>query len=261
MQVSICNGSSCLIPIFIVILSRVSPVDTTVAPVNATGLSQVAQLGDWSAVVELSSKLVVPEDYSRGVQEELSLLLQLRFEAFFQLKSFDDLSVEISNVLMHLDIASKEASSQDSRLKMYSKAVSLSALLCEIKAMTGRGAEALEQLYRMKTELMLLCRRGKSNKDADYLTYFWWYTRLWNLIVNVLLRQRQFQLALQELSSMLLEIRAQRQELDPADSANMIWKAEIVLLCRIVRLLLQVKLKALISMLFQPVVMGKVYGV
>jgi hypothetical protein len=206
------------------------------------GLAQIAQLGDWAGVVELSGRLLVgPEDYSRGALEELSLLLQLRFEAFFQLKSFDDLSVEISNVLMHLDAASKESTlSADSRLKVYSKAVSLSSLICEIKAMTGRGAEALEVLYRMKAELMALCRHSRINKSIEYLTYFWWYVRLWNLIVNVLLRQRQFQLALQELSTMLAELRLQRQEHGAAEPNNMIWKAEAVLLCRMVRLLLQV---------------------
>jgi hypothetical protein len=224
-------------------------VDTSVAPLSVAGLAQIAQLGDWAGVVELSGKLVGPEDYSRGVHDELSLLLQLRFEAFFQLKSFDDLSVEISNVLMHLDVASKESTlSSDNRLRVYSKAVSLSSLVCEIKAMTGRGAEALEVLYRMKTELMALCRHSRRNNNIEYLMYFWWYVRLWNLIVNVLLRQRQFQLALQELSAMLLELRLQHQEQHGVEEpSGMIWKAEAVLLCRIVRLLLQVRLPSKIE--------------
>lgn len=170
----------------------------------------MSQSGDWRSVVDISSKLVKDSDYLDSESKILSPTLQLRFEGLFRMKFFDDLSSEISRVL------SAESQSKVADNSMSFKVVSLYVLLCEIKSLTGRGAEALEQLYKLRSVLSTLTA-SDGNNCAD-TTFSWWRIKIWNQIINVLLRQRQYHLALHEMSLILTEIRRLRDRPGPPDS-------------------------------------------
>lgn len=186
----------------ICILNRVPPQNSYV-PETVEGLQQVADAGDWRSVVDISGKLISNEDFVVAANETLSLSLQLRFEGLFRMKLFDDLSLEISKVL-----GSQSGLDENRRGPTVYVIVSLTVLLAEIKSLTGRGSEALEQLYRLRANLRIMSSAVTGGNDN--LIIQWWQMKVWNQIINILLRQRQWHLALHELSELLFEIRSLR---------------------------------------------------
>lgn len=192
-------------------LSRVGPQNSFV-PETVEGLKQVAEAGDWRSVVDMSGKLVTEGDFSTTGNNSLSDSLQLRFEGLFRMKLFDDLSLEISKVL-NAEVSHMESSSHCGEVQspgIY-KIVSLTVLQCEIKSLTGRGGEALQQLYKLRTNLSIRSKSIGSSSDSAAIVY-WWRMKIWNQIINILLRQRQWHLALHEMSQLLLEIRNLRDQ-------------------------------------------------
>lgn len=164
--------------------------------------------------MDKSGKMVAEADFEATGNDSLSASLQLRFEGLFRMKLFDDLSFEISKVLgsevKYMEATVADISEKKQAPAVY-KIVSLSVLLCEIKSLTGRGAEALEQLYKLRTNLGMMA--NDSTISSDSITIQWWQMKIWNQIINVLLRQRQWHLALHELSQLLLETRQLRDQL------------------------------------------------
>jgi hypothetical protein len=168
----------------------------------------IAEAGDWRSVVDVSGKLVTDADFDATGSDSFSVSLQLRFEGLFRMKLFDDLSLEISKVL-NAELRCLESSSETQSPGIY-KIVSLTVLQCEIKSLTGRGAEALHQLYKLRTNLSMMTNATGSATDSA--TVYWWKMKIWNHIINILLRQRQWHLALRELSDLLLDIRQLRDQ-------------------------------------------------
>ena len=164
--------------------------------------------------MDKSGKMVTEADFEATGNDSLSTTLQLRFEGLFRMKLFDDLSFEISKVLgsevSYMEDSAANISEKKQAPAVY-KIVSLTVLLCEIKSLTGRGTEALEQLYKLRTNLGIMANDRAINSDS--ITIQWWQMKIWNQIINALLRQRQWHLALHELAQLLLETRQLRDQL------------------------------------------------
>lgn len=196
---------------------RVAPQNNYV-PDTVEGLQQVAAVGDWRSVVDISGKIVSDASFETFGNDVMDITLQLRFEGLFRMKLFDDLSLEISKVLSSEMKSVKDAEVAERCSSGIYKIVSLNVLLCEIKSLTGRGAESLEQLYRLRNDLMSMSAVATSEEDRTVI--HWWEMKIWNQIVNALLRQRQWHLALHELSRLLLETRRLRDQMSTKDIAQ-----------------------------------------
>lgn len=183
------------------------PLDNYV-PATSAGLEQVYRVGDWRSVVDISTKLMKDEDFSSREKDELSTTLQYRFEGLFKMKMFDDLMLEVGRFLQ-AEGSTRDATSIDA-LSLRPNAMSLSVLVCEVMSLTGRGGEAIEQLYKLRRILEISL--SSKDSEASDLLFQWWYYKIWNQIVNVLLRQRQWHLALHELSRILSIIRNMKLE-------------------------------------------------
>jgi hypothetical protein len=222
---------------------RISPLDISSVPARLEGLHELAKCGHWRALVDFSSKLLTEEMFERNETETLDIVLQLRFQGLFKMKMFDDLTAEIAKVMM-----SELKSRADSPLSP--KLLSLISLMCEVKSVTGRGDEALEQLYRARKQLL------NTRVDDNVLPLRFWKTRIRCQIVNILLRQRQWQLALFELGAILNEIREAKHLVVGSGSSDQspiasrsksfdgelmsLTRSELYVLCRISRIYLQV---------------------
>lgn len=202
------------------IIGRVGPQNNYV-PETVDGLKQVAKGGDWRSVVDMSGKLVADADFDATGTDSLTASLQLRFEGLFRMKLFDDLSLEISKVLgAELKYMESKTDHNEPPKQGVYKIVSLTVLLSEIKSLTGRGGEALEQLYKLRTNLKSMIDAADSRVETTSVVVYWWQVKIWNQIINILLRQRQWHLALHELSQLLLEVRQLRDKDQCAEQSS-----------------------------------------
>jgi hypothetical protein len=142
---------------------------------------------------------------------------------------FDELCKEVGDIL-----EKEDQGGHDKSMDEENSSVSLRLLLAEVKAMTGRGEEALAQLYVLRFKL-----QGRPHGTFRES----WSLRTTNSIVNAAIRQRMWHIAISELSSMLESIRQQYASLSVAniEISTQFYRAEIVLLCRLSRILLQVE--------------------
>jgi hypothetical protein len=177
-------------------------------------------------VLKLSGKLLEQESTP---EDQLCNITRLRFEALYRMKLYDELTNEVTAILQ--DEEKKLESDAEPRSFNYNVIVSMRLLLNDIKLMTGRSEEAVEQLNAMKSWL--------SGVEATSNALFW----LWQVkchIVNGYVRLRNWKHASLELNGMLNELQLRLTACTVAeDKANLV-KAQIVLLTRLARMLFQV---------------------
>lgn len=192
------------------------------------GLVALAQSFFWPAVLKLSGQLLEQESTPDHL---LCNITRLRFEALYRMKLYDELANEVTAILQ--DEEKKIAGDADPQNINYNVVVSMRLLLNDIKLMTGRSEEAVEQLNAMKAWL-------ESVQPATSVVLFW----LWQVkchIVNGYIRLRNWRSASLELNGMLNELQRRHTACTSAEDRTHLLKAQITLLTRLARMLFQVR--------------------
>eukprot|EP00596_Hydrurales_sp_CCMP1899_P005610 CAMPEP_0119036770 /NCGR_PEP_ID=MMETSP1177-20130426/4707_1 /TAXON_ID=2985 /ORGANISM="Ochromonas sp, Strain CCMP1899" /LENGTH=415 /DNA_ID=CAMNT_0006997107 /DNA_START=66 /DNA_END=1310 /DNA_ORIENTATION=- len=226
------------------------PLDINAVPKNAL-VQTFALSSAWRQVADLSSKV---DDTKTQTSSAISVTTRLRLEGLYRLKMFDDLSIEAGNVL-----ATERARFALMGMQTHSEAYvqcsntmyALRLLLAEVKAMTGNGEDAFRQLYQLRHELDGQPRDGNVSVTAEsYLEgCFWWRSRVTSSIINAAVRQRLWRIAVAELKDLLDSFRDEHTRLLSLEESKggeaevctrQFHRVEIILLCRLSRLLLQI---------------------
>lgn len=197
-------------------------------PSSLEGLLTFAATSSWQGVATLSSKLLFEEE--NLPEQQLSLITGLRFEALYRMKQYDELATEAASILAEEE--SRLTTEGESTLFNYNTTVSMRLLLNDVKIMTGRSEEALQQLLAMHKWLASL--------PQESIVAFW----LWQVkchVVNGYIRLRNWKAATLEMNQMINDLQSMVQSCTDADTKINLVKAQIVLLTRLARLLFQVK--------------------
>lgn len=190
----------------------------------------------------MSDQILSTKDSSGNEGSQLNIVFRLRMSAFFRLKMFDELLHEASTVLAfeeqqaHVLLQGIERPKQG--LFFSDKVLALQLLLIETRTMTGRGEEALQQLYSLRN---WLCDNLSPNNNDQLL---WWKWRVQWSIINTLSKQRQWRQTIYELQTILRDVQWKRSNLSAPQhgihSHASLLSSEILVLCRMSRTLLQV---------------------
>ena len=160
--------------------------------------------------------------------------VRFRMEGLFALQLFDDLAQEAAKILSEEELAIQSNPSRSNSIDS-EVATAMRLLLCEIKVMTGRGDEAVEQLHLLQAWLLKVAEL--SEDIAMQKRAHCWLARTGCAIVNSFIRQRQWRLAISALREILS--RLQQNEKGSGD-AHHLRDAIIVIHCLLARTLLQV---------------------
>lgn len=203
--------------------------------------------------------------------------MSLRLQGLFRLKMLDELVEEAAVVLsmqaqFPLD-SSLEGLSDGAPHPMFDAGttVALHMLLLEVKLLTGRNEEAMEQQSILRNKLSAVVRAVDMHGGAapvaenaarlsirsDDIQRYSWYWKVFACIINTSVRLRLWRHAVAELSRLLSETKALRgrvqrefaqiqegDDLMTADEVsvvvNTLLGAEVTLQCRLSRVFLQV---------------------
>jgi hypothetical protein len=208
----------------------------------------------WKHVVTMSDQLLTSKDQSLPEEEttQFNLVFRLRMTAYFRLKMFDELVQEATAVLgTEEQRITNLLKAQSGNICGYDrphqgvlnsdKLLALQLLLIEARAMTGRGEEALQQLYALRK---WLCDDLSEVNILENEEILWWKWRIQWSIINTLSKQRQWRQALFELQTILRDVQWKRSQLEsPFVTSHCLMSllsSEIIILCRLSRALLQV---------------------
>ena len=197
--------------------------------------------------MELSSRVI-----DSNTSSSISIASKLRLEGLFRLKMFDDLSFEAGNILAAERIKLVLLSTDGERIQNQNRVYAMQLLLAEVKAMTGNGEDAFQELFQLRHELS---EQMSSVPTSTSLSPFeWWSWRVTSSIVNTAIRQRLWRIALGELTGLIKSLRERhRFNVSLGESSSSaegpsvtkeymlsFRRIEIIVLCRLSRILLQV---------------------
>jgi hypothetical protein len=242
-------------------LSSIPPLDITTVPSTIAGLQTLARVNAWRHVVSLSDQLLASKDLSFGSEgTQFNIVFRLRMTAYFRLKMFDELVQEASSVLLSEEQRISTLQNLHSGNLSYDrpnqgvcncdKLLALQLLLIEARAMTGRGEEALQQLFALRK---WLCNDNLTNNFQVNDEILWWKWRIQWSIINTLSKQRQWRQTIFELQTILRDVQWKRSQLSPPDktihSLVSLLSSEVLILCRLSRTLLQVYFLSFLNLL------------
>jgi hypothetical protein len=156
---------------------------------------------------------------------------QLRFEGLFRMKMYDELATEANNLL-----AIEEGKQIEVNPNIL---VSMKLLISEVKVMTGRNQEALDQLYVTRSSLQA---EVTGTHSSAYSTRFW-LLQVGSHIVNAAVRLRNWKTAVNELRRLLCDVKAEIVSGNEAFSVTDVLslkRSQVIIMLRLSRVLLQV---------------------
>lgn len=207
---------------------RKAPLNADTVASDFHGLVILAQSFYWPGVLKLSGTLLAQEGTTEQQRTEI---IRLRFEALYRMKSYDELANEVTAILSEEE--RKVAVDVQPREFNHNIAVSMRLLLNDIKLMTGRSEEAVEQLNTMKAWL-------SSEAPTSNVLFWLWQVRCH--IANGYIRLRNWRSASFELNDMLNDLQQRVLVCGSVEDRSQLVKGQIVLLTRLARLLFQVRL-------------------
>jgi hypothetical protein len=234
-------------------LYSLPPIDIATVPSSIAGLQTLARVNAWKHVVVMSEQLLASKDSSSFASEstQFNIVFRLRMTAYFRLKMFDELVQEASGVLaaeehrisslqnLHSGQFSYDRPNQG--VSNCDKLLALQLLLIEARAMTGRGEEALQQLFALRK---WLCNDTLTSECQVNDEILWWKWRIQWSIINTLSKQRQWRQTIYELQSLLRDVQWKRSQLATPEktlhSLVSLLSSEALIFCRLSRTLLQV---------------------
>ena len=199
------------------------------------------------------SKTLLFQDESTS-EQDLIRISCIRFEALFRMKLYDELTVEVGNVLNSEEKRVEAEKVQQQQAQVAGEAppsnvafqtksqqnlnltVSMRLLLYEVKMMTGRSQEALEKLLLLSKWLLDL--EVADGTPTAVVSFWLWQVRCH--IVNAHIRLRNWKAAALDLQAMIVDLDRYMSNNDCADEKAALMKAKIILLLKTARVLLQV---------------------
>lgn len=215
------------------------PLDPSTVPATLDGLQVLARSHAWRHVVELSSRVA-----DSRADCPFSLGTKLRLEGLFRLKMFDDLSFEATNLLSALRTRILRDVDSDEAVRSSNNINAMRLLISEVKTMTGNGEDAFQDMFQLRDELEKQTALDPLSAVSPSL---WWTWRVTSSIINAAIRQRLWRMALGELLGFLTSLRTKHKSMADAlysssskESVKGFRRVEIIVLCRLSRILLQV---------------------
>ena len=215
------------------------PLDPSTVPATLDGLQVLARSHAWRHVVELSSRVA-----DSRADCPFSLGTKLRLEGLFRLKMFDDLSFEATNLLSALRTRILRDVDSDEAVRSSNNINAMRLLISEVKTMTGNGEDAFQDMFQLRDELEKQTALDPLSAVSPSL---WWTWRVTSSIINAAIRQRLWRMALGELLGFLTSLRTKHKSMadtlyssSSKESMKGFRRVEIIVLCRLSRILLQV---------------------
>ena len=221
-------------------------------PANLNGLQILARSSAWRHVIELSDRVIEANEATT-----ISVATRLRLEGLFRLKMFDDLSHEAGQILAAERLKRPQHQPAEDLIQNMNKIYAMQLLLAEVKAMTGNGEDAFHELFQLREEMDVAITG--SHTSPSLTPAEWWSWRITSCIINTAIRQRLWRIALSELIGLIKSLRSRHnfnmnmnmdEKISPSSSDLFALsnepilsfrKLEIAVLCRISRILLQVR--------------------
>lgn len=195
----------------------------------------------WQSIVKLS-KVLLFDDESTS-EQLLKSITNMRFEALFRMKLYDELIAEVQSILNnqeHLDSLLTVTTNDSNNNIDYHTTISMRLLLNNIKLMTGRSQEAMDQLIILKRWLLCCNDNNNDNNNKSSTIILFWLWEVKSHIINAHIRLRNWKAATLELNDMINEIEIFIQDaINIQEKANYI-KALIYVMLKLAKLLLQV---------------------
>ncbi len=194
---------------------------------DVAGLQKLTHYHSWKNVLVMSSKLFSESESMISCYP----IWRFRLESLFRLKMYDELSTEAASLL---NIEEKKDTVNVNIV------YSMKLLLSEIKVMTGRNQEALDQLYILRNTLQ---KQQHMNTPATANTHFsvpFWLLQIGSHIVNAAVRLRNWKTAVTELRRMLCDVKAATAAAVDAQEVLSMKRSQVMVLLRLSRVLLQV---------------------
>jgi hypothetical protein len=220
------------------------PLDPSTVPATLDGLQVLARSHAWRHVVELSSRVA-----DSRADCPLSLGTKLRLEGLFRLKMFDDLSFEATNLLSAERTRILRDVDTDETVRSSNNINAMRLLISEVKTMTGNGEDAFQDMFQLRNELEK--QTAMDPLSSAVSSSLWWTWRVTSSIINAAIMQRLWRMALGELLGFLASLRTKHKSMADAlhsssskESVQGFRRAEIIILCRLSRILLQVIISA-----------------
>lgn len=246
-------------------LSKISspPVNVDTISRNTSGLHKLASCNAWAQVIDLSHELLKVANLSPFRDDgSLSDIFVCRMKGLFRLKMLDELQQELMSVLAieeskfltHITGQENSIDTEQGGAGTFlsyccpaadafrvDNLVSLQLLFVEVKIVTGRGDEALQMLYLLKQWLSSTENENDKNVNVhENRLNMWKWKVSWSL-TNALIRQRLWRQGIKEMISLLDEInQANKMASGSSGMKEKYCSAEIIILCRISRTLIQV---------------------
>ena len=206
---------------------------------------RMAKSNAWKNVLDLSTEMLKDYDLSKvPLNSDLRTLLFYRLEGLFRMKMFDELATDVGKFISIFEDAKRslEGPAIDKNLVTIDKRIcshviiSLKVLFAEVKFSTGRGEEAVEQLYILRD--ILLDEASELGITKKIVTF--WVLKVNSCIINMLIRQRQWKTVITHLHILLLQVKNARSKAAFEADDEYLARSEIITLCRLSRVMLQV---------------------
>jgi len=208
----------------------VPPIDPSSVPKNLSGMKRLAKHNMWRNILEISasSSPDISKHAFETMDNESICSLSLRYEAFFRLKMFDELSSEVGKALSQLAHLQESTTDAVMNLQRDYLRIALTILFSETQFMIGHGHEALAQLY--------VLRLTQERSEVQTAEGSKWIMKLGLSVVNMLMRQHQWTNAIAELKDLLRSFRTSKTE----EKSPLYCCYEVLLLCKLARVMLHV---------------------
>jgi hypothetical protein len=192
----------------------------------------LAKASCWQGVVRVSSKVLAESTTLTNAQRRTAM--GVRFEGLFRMKMYDDLSNEISQFLEEEENKQEDPTLTPSERQCL--ILSMRLLLNDVKLMTGRGEESIEELKMVSSWL--------ASSEHSAMIFWLWRTKMH--IVNAYIRMRNWKAALLEMDCILAELEQRGALLavddKQSDDTPRLIMAQIFMLVKMARLSFQVRL-------------------
>lgn len=193
--------------------------------VATSDLESLVNVANWSAVMNVARTIF---ERCQIWDAEKDMALAYRCEALFRMRLYDDLISELGAIL---PIVEKQLEEKIDEV-VVDRVASLRLLLAEVKLLSGQSSDAFEAYADIESWLSEL------SPEMSTLAQFWsWHVSCH--ICNAHIRLRNWKSALRLLRSLFLRLEVVDNETSPEEQAD-IASAQVILLCRIAKLLLQI---------------------
>lgn len=184
----------------------------------------------------------------------MSVVMKLRLQSLFFMKMFDNLQLEAVNLLTHSTKKCQDEIRNNSIKNEFTNSdintndsygdiiLAMKFLLADVKGNTGHGEDSVKQLFIIQSKLKNTKEKGFIDLDVSIKSKHidWWLWKCKNAIINATIRQKQWRSAILLLNELLNDVKNLIKTFDIDKIPIGLFRAEILVNCRLSRMLLHV---------------------